>query len=171
MKPFLSRVALIIPLLLIICLTQISTVYARHRDNPPPPPPGHHMFPDDPGRVPVGPGMFFDDPEFMKNEIGLSDEQISAVGRINSDFHKRMQDLRKKMKPERDHLRVLLRAEPVDTAEVKNILQKIGYLQTEIRFQMILHRLDIEKVLTVEQRRKLREEMRPPRRAGDFPDD
>ena len=172
MKTFFDNRAFCIPFLMVIFIICSVPLSARHGDNPPPPPPpGPHMYPDDPENMPMGPGMHFDDPGFMKNELGLSDEQINAVGRINQDFHNRMLQLRKKIAPERDHLRDLLRAEPVDTAEVKKILQNIGSLQTEIRYQMILHRLDIEKVLTAEQRKKLREEMRPPRRGRGFPND
>ena len=163
-------------LILTVCIVMFcaAPLAARYGENPPPPPfhgPGMPP-PDGPDHIPMEPGMHFDNTEHMKKNLGLSDQQIEAIGRINRNYHNRMVGLRKKMAPELDRLKNLLREENVDRAGLRKALQTIGSMQTEMRYQMILQRLDIEKILTPEQRKKLREERRrPPRPDGDGIDD
>ncbi len=158
-----------------IVILAVLPLAARHAPPPPPPPfndPG--MPPVDPDHMRGGPPMLFDDTEFMKGKLGLSDEQIQAIGRINKAYHDKMVNLRNKMAPESRRLKELLKKDNVDRANIRKVLQSIGYLQTEMRYQMILHFLDIENVLTPEQRNKMKEERnrhRPPHPDGDGTDD
>lgn len=117
--------------------------------------------------------MHFNDPEYLKEELGLSDSQIDAVGRINRAHHTRMVALNNQLKPKTRELRRLLGTDPVDLNAVKNILREIGLVEADIRFERISHHMDIEKILTPEQREKLRRErhrMPPPPPPPGYPE-
>ncbi len=58
----------------------------------------------------------------------------------------------------RDSLKALLLEENVDLGQVRRALKEIADLQVEVRMLRITHRIEIEKVLTADQRAKLRSE-------------
>lgn len=110
-------------------------------------------------------GMFFGNPAMMKQELGLSDDQINRIGEINLRFRKQMLDQKEKLAPIEIRLERLLLEDNPDLANVRKSLREISDVKLEIQMLKVSHRLEIERVLTREQKSKLRE-MRPHRRGG-----
>jgi Spy/CpxP family protein refolding chaperone len=106
----------------------------------------------------MGPRHFFGDPARMQEELGLTDEQVNKISAINLEHRKQMLTMREQIDPKRTHLRKLLLEENVDLGQVRQLLKEIADLQVEVRMLRIRHRMEIEKVLTTEQRSKLRAE-------------
>lgn len=110
-------------------------------------------------------GFCFGDPGFLRERLGLSDEQIGSVADINRSFAKRLKALKERMDPLQRGLHGLLRADEIDLEKVRSALTRIAEVEIEMRMARIEHRMAIEKVLTKEQRERHRREMkkrRPP---------
>jgi Spy/CpxP family protein refolding chaperone len=102
-------------------------------------------------------GPMFGDPEKMKKELGLNDEQMKKIAAINNDHHKKMLEFREKIAPKEIQLERMLLEDQVDLGKVKALLREISDLKVEVHMLMIQHRLDIEKVLTPEQKEKMKQ--------------
>ncbi len=108
------------------------------------------------GRGPRRGPMFFGNLEHMQKELGLTEKQVDSISDINIAYKKKHLDLKEKLAPKRVKLQKLLIEEKVDLTKVKKLLKEIGEIQTEKRILMIKQHLDIEKVLTKVQRKKMR---------------
>jgi len=106
----------------------------------------------------MGPGgPMFGDPERMKKDLGLTDEQVKKIAGINNEHKKKMLEFREKIAPREIQLERLLLEDAVDLAKVRSLLREISDLKVEIQMLRIQHRLDIEKVLTTEQKAKMKQ--------------
>lgn len=104
-----------------------------------------------------GPGHFFGNPAVMQKELGLTDAQVTQIAGINKDFEKKMLGLKEKLAPMKFQLRKQLLEDTVDLGTVKSHLKQMADLKVELQMLKIQHRLDIEKILTPEQKAKLRQ--------------
>lgn len=125
------------------------------------------------GERPDHRGVFFGDPQRMKEEFGLSDKQIDEIGKINLAYKKKFLDYREKLEPKRISLKKLLLEDEVNLNSVKSLLMEIAKIRVELRMLRIEHRLAIEKVLTPSQKTQFRNRIQSwfknrPRRMGDF---
>ncbi|HOT46848.1 MAG TPA: Spy/CpxP family protein refolding chaperone [Spirochaetota bacterium] len=102
-------------------------------------------------------GHFFGDPERMKKELKLTDEQVTKIEDINREHRKKMLDYKEKLAPKEIQLKKQLLEDTVDMARVRSLLKEIGDLKVELQALRIEHRLDIEKVLTPDQKAKMRQ--------------
>ncbi len=102
-------------------------------------------------------GMFFGDPVRMKKDLNLSDEQVTKIANINKEHAKKMLDYKEKLAPRKIQLKKLLLEDAVDMTRVRALLKEIGDLRVELQALRIEHRLDIEKVLSPEQKAKMRQ--------------
>lgn len=107
-----------------------------------------------------GEAMCFGDEKFMKEKLSLNEEQIDKIGKINLEFRKLQMEEREKLQPKKIMLRKLLLNETINLREVKKLLKEISDVEVEIRLNRIRHRIEIEKVLTPEQKKKLKQEKR-----------
>lgn len=107
------------------------------------------------GRLDRRPALF-GDVKFMKEKLGLSENQISKIEKINLKYRKLFLVYREKLSPKPIKLRLLLLEEKVDLKKVRLLLKEIANLQVEVRMLRIKHRLDLEKILTRDQRKKLK---------------
>lgn len=105
-------------------------------------------------------GHFFGDPERMKKDLNLTDEQVARIEGINKEHRKKMLDYKEKLAPREIQLKKLLLEDTVDMARVRTLLKEIGDLRVELQALRIEHRLDIEKVLTPDQKTKMRQHRR-----------
>jgi Spy/CpxP family protein refolding chaperone len=107
---------------------------------------------------PGGPrdGIFFGNPGAMKQQLGLTDTQIAKIGEINLGFKKQMLDQREKLVPKEIHLERLLLEDNPNLGNVRKALRDISDVKLEIQMLKVSHRLEIEKVLTPEQKTRLR---------------
>lgn len=107
------------------------------------------------------PPLFFGNPDRLKQELGLTDQQIAKIEQINLEYRKRMLEQREKLEPKKVQLERVLLDENVNLQQVRTLLREMADIRIEIHMIKIMHRLDIEKVLTQEQKAKLKA-MRPP---------
>lgn len=148
---------------IITALFMALPIYAQMRDMGPGPDGPPPEFRDGPRRDFRGhhrhrrPPMCFGDTEFMREKLGLSDKQIELISSINLKYQRLLLENREKLQPQRTRLKQLLLEEKIDLAEIEKILKKISDVEVQIRLNRIKHRIEIEKVLTEEQRKKLRE--------------
>jgi Spy/CpxP family protein refolding chaperone len=110
--------------------------------------------------------MPLDDQRYLKDELKLTDDQIAKITKINQDFREQFAKFRELMSPERLKLMDMLLKEDVNLDEVKARLKRIGDMKIDIQMTKIKHRLEIEKVLTPEQKDKHRKEMKQRRKMG-----
>jgi Spy/CpxP family protein refolding chaperone len=115
--------------------------------------PGEHRYMRE---RPGSRGMFFGDPERMKQELGLSDQQIETIGKINLEYKKRFLEYREKLEPKWISLKKLLLEDEVNLKSVRSLLMEIAEIRVDIRMLRIEQRLDIEKVLTASQKTQFR---------------
>ena len=118
-----------------------------------------------------GCGPFYGDPARMKTTLGLSDDQVNKIAAINQEYKKKFLDYKEKLAPKHVQLRKLLLEDEVDIKAARAVIKDISDLQVETRVLRIQHRLDIEKVLTKEQKTKLRSEKRGMGMRADCPYD
>jgi Spy/CpxP family protein refolding chaperone len=105
----------------------------------------------------MGPGgPVFGDPAMMQKELGLTDEQVKKIGAINLEHRKKMLDLREKIAPKEIQLERLLLEDTVDFAKVRALLKEISDIKIDLHMLKIEHRIDIEKVLTPDQKAKMK---------------
>jgi Spy/CpxP family protein refolding chaperone len=116
-----------------------------------------------PGRGPMHRGdgpMCYGNWEEMKEILKLSDKQIEEIGRINNEFNVILKRLQEKMAPLQVKLKSMLLGDVGNTGELRVILRKISDIEVEMRMSRIQQRFAIEKILTKEQRERLRNERR-----------
>ena len=111
-------------------------------------------------------GDFYGNTDYLKKSLGLDDAQIKQISLINSRYRKELEVFRKKLRPKKFQLREILLLDRVEYRALKQLLHEISDIETELRFLRIKHRLDIEKILTPEQKTKLRQEKRRKHRPG-----
>ncbi len=102
----------------------------------------------------------FGNPQMMKERLGLTDTQVVEIGKINTRHEKAMLDYREKLAPMKIQLKRLLLEDNVDMKKVRSVLEDISGIQVDLHMLRIQHRLSIEKVLTEEQRAKMKTHMR-----------
>ncbi|MCX8124185.1 MAG: periplasmic heavy metal sensor [Spirochaetes bacterium] len=101
-------------------------------------------------------GPIFGDVQRLKQELGLSDAQVDKIVEINTQYEKRMLDIKEKLAPKMVQLKKLLLEDEVDINAVRAKLKEIGDLRIELHLLRIQHVMDIEKQLNKEQLKKLR---------------
>jgi Spy/CpxP family protein refolding chaperone len=104
-----------------------------------------------------GKGFLWGDPERLQKILGLSDDQVDQIADLNEKMMKEHRAIMDKISPKGRELKKVLRAENVDLDKARALLKEIGEYQVESRMIMIRHRLELEKLLTADQRKKLRE--------------
>ncbi|HSV96593.1 MAG TPA: Spy/CpxP family protein refolding chaperone [Spirochaetota bacterium] len=129
----------------------------------------HHKDMKGHGCMVDGCGPFYGDPAQMKTTLGLSDDQVNKIAAINLEYKKRFLDYREKISPKHIELKKLLLEDAVDIGAARKVLKELADLQVETRVLRIQHRLDIEKLLTKEQKTRLRSEKRGMGSKADCP--
>ena len=102
--------------------------------------------------------MMFGNVERMQERLGLSDDQVKKISAINMKFRKEHLSIDEKMEPKRLEMREVLRADTVDLKKAEALLRENSEFHVQKQLLMIRHRIEIEQVLTPEQKKKLREE-------------
>ena len=105
-------------------------------------------------------GFCFGDHGFLRERLGLSDEQIRSVAGVNRGFAKRLKALKERIDPLQRELHGLLRVDEIDLEKTRTMLKQIAEVEVEMRMARIEQRLAIEKVFTEEQRERHRREMK-----------
>jgi len=119
----------------------------------------------------AAPGRNFCTPEFMRERLKLSDEQIEKINMLNETFDREHGLLMDKIEPERERLRETLKNDNPDMKQVRAILEKISAMNVDIQMLRINQGRIISGILTPEQQNMLNQERRRMfRRRGSGPE-
>ena len=100
--------------------------------------------------------MYFGNIEKMKKKLELKDNQIDKISKINRKFKKKLLKHKEVLAPKRIRLKGLLLEEDINLNKVRSLLREISDVKIELRLLRIKHRIEIEKILTPDQKRKHR---------------
>jgi len=95
--------------------------------------------------------------ERMAKKLGLSESQLEQARKIEAKYKPKMQAMHEKKKASRQQLREVMHADNIDQASVKKLAKQQGDLKAQkivLRSQM---RTEINKLLTAEQRIKMKD--------------
>jgi Spy/CpxP family protein refolding chaperone len=98
----------------------------------------------------------FGDPVRIYKKLGLSDEQVKNIVAINKEYAKKVLNYREKLAPKHIQLKKMFLEDNVDIDKVKSLLKEIADLRVDLHVLRIQQWLDIEKLLTPEQKAKIR---------------
>lgn len=96
----------------------------------------------------------------IASEIGLTADQQKKINDIHYSYAKKLVDLRAEVQRKNIDLNRIIELESYKKEELESLLNEIGSLEAQIRLNRIMELSEIRKVLTNEQREKLRELMR-----------
>jgi Spy/CpxP family protein refolding chaperone len=95
----------------------------------------------------------FSDPEYLRNTLKFTDEQIELIEKINTDHRAEMTKYRSIIEPKKEELRNLILDRNINFDKIRAKLKEIAEIDVEIRILFIKHRIDIEKIMTPEQKK------------------
>ncbi len=147
----------------VIAVTAITGIVMRFRERPVRPP-GMGMRMMGPGMDEGGPmmegnfiGKHFCKPGFMKNELNLSEEQIRKIDELNRHYAEESRKSIDALEPERKRMRELLSKPDPDLKEIRDLLMKNSGIHTELRILRIKQGIEINRILTPEQLKLLKD--------------
>ncbi len=113
---------------------------------------GHHM----PGNRF---GRNFCGPDFMREKLNLSSEQVAKIEELNRKFGEENIILFRSMEPEKEKLRsILQKNDKPDITEVRKSLEKMASLNVELQILRIKQGSEIDSILSAEQKKILKSE-------------
>jgi Spy/CpxP family protein refolding chaperone len=140
---------IITSLILTLSLVAVSDLYARPDDGM-----MGGMGMEGRGPGPGGHGRnIFSDLDFLRNTLKFSEEQITKIEKINSEHKIEMLKYRTQVEPKKEELRNLILDKNINFDKVRTKLKEISDIEIEIRILFIKHRIDIEKIMTAEQKK------------------
>jgi len=102
-----------------------------------------------------GEGLF-GDPVHIYKKLGLTDEQVKNIVGINKEYAKKVLNYREKLAPKHIQLKKMFLEDNVDIDKVKSLLKEIADLRVDLHVLRIQQWLEIEKLLTPEQKAKIK---------------
>jgi Spy/CpxP family protein refolding chaperone len=96
------------------------------------------------------------DPARMQKELGFTGEQVKKIAEINKNHERKMLDYREQLAPKYIQLKKLLLDDNINIDKIRPLVKEISGLRAELQILRIQHRLEIEKVLTPEQKAKMK---------------
>ncbi|MCI0705935.1 MAG: Spy/CpxP family protein refolding chaperone [Ignavibacteriae bacterium] len=96
----------------------------------------------------------------MEKRLNLSDDQRDQIQQLRTEFQKQQITQRGKIQLARIELRELLRADKPDKSAIEKKIQETSQLQAQQQIARVNHMLTVRNVLTPEQQKIMREEMR-----------
>jgi Spy/CpxP family protein refolding chaperone len=94
--------------------------------------------------------------EMLADELKLTEQQLAQIKEQRFAHEKSAIQTRSKIQLAELELRNLLDAAKVDESLVKSKIEEIGKLRTEMRFARVQAKLNVEKMLTPEQKTQLK---------------
>jgi len=163
-----SRIIIIILSVIIAILVTVNILMFRdHREPPFMPGPG-----SGPEFMNEGPGMKgghhmpgnrfgrnFCGPEFMREKLNLSNEQVAKIEELNRKFGEENDVIFRKIEPEKEKLKnILQKSDKPDMTQVRKTLEKMASLNIELQLLRIKQGSEIDSILSAEQKKNLRSE-------------
>ena len=97
----------------------------------------------------------------MMQKLNLTDVQQKQIENLRTAMQKQAVELRSKIQLDRIDLRELLRADEPNRPAIEKKLDDIASLQTKQKMLRIDHMFDVKKILTPEQQKIWKSEMKP----------
>ncbi|MCG6166417.1 Spy/CpxP family protein refolding chaperone [Leptospira sanjuanensis] len=107
-------------------------------------------------------GLVFGNVDTVRERFALSEKQLDEISKINEKHKQEHFRWLQKISPIEIELEGLLMEPNVDLTKIRKLLVEIGKYTAEIRINQISHRLAIEKVLTQDQKSKIKAPSAPP---------
>ena len=114
------------------------------------------------GIGPIGPkgfghhhGPFWRDAKMIE-ELQLNDDQVAALKETDYAFHERAIELRASVEKTELEMQRAMDAETINEGAVKKTAKKLADLQGQMLLLKVDHNLAVQKVLTDEQRKKMK---------------
>lgn len=98
--------------------------------------------------------------EKMARYLELNDDQKSKLKKMHDAHRAQMKQRREAMRAQKKKVREMLRQDEINRSAIKAELEKAAAMHVEKRMAMIDHRLEVEKILNDEQKKKMREMMK-----------
>ena len=92
------------------------------------------------------------DIDALKQQLKLTDEQVNKINTLHLNHKKEMLKYKEAMAPKEIRIQRLLLDDPVNFEEVKALIMDISKTHGEMQVEKLKYRLDVEKILTPEQR-------------------
>ncbi|MCH1912888.1 Spy/CpxP family protein refolding chaperone [Leptospira noguchii] len=108
-------------------------------------------------------GLVFGNVDTVRERFALSEKQLDEISKINEKHKKEHLRWLQKISPIEIELEGLLMKPNVDLVKIRKLLVEIGKYSAEIRINQISHRLAIEKILTQDQKSKIKEQRPEPK--------
>ncbi len=163
-----SRIIIIILSVIIAVLVTVNIMMFRDHREPqfmPGPGGGPEFLDEGPGMKGRHPmpgnryGRNFCGPDFMREKLNLSAQQISTIEELNRKFGEENKILFRAMEPEKERLRsILQKNDKPDITEVKKSLEKMASLNVELQILRIKQGSEIDSILSAEQKKILKSE-------------
>lgn len=106
-------------------------------------------------------GLVFGNVDVVRERFSLSEKQLDEISKINEKHKQEHFRWLQKISPIEIELEGLLMEPNVDLTKIRRLLVEIGKYTAEIRINQISHRLAIEKILTQDQKSKIKEPSAP----------
>jgi Spy/CpxP family protein refolding chaperone len=91
---------------------------------------------------------------FLANYLSLSESQRKKVESLNGAFYPRITEIRAQLAQERAELSDLLGESPPNQEKIEVKINEIASLQVQLEREVINHLVEMQKILTPEQRNK-----------------
>ncbi|MFN3421828.1 MAG: Spy/CpxP family protein refolding chaperone [Armatimonadota bacterium] len=102
-----------------------------------------------------GLGLCWTTPEVLKQQLGLTDEQVKKLTELRTKHLDKVSKLAADLAAKRAELRTLWLAEKPDEKRIRELTEQIAKLQAELAFERVNFQLEVRKILTPEQLSKL----------------
>lgn len=94
-------------------------------------------------------------PEFLKQRLGLTDEQMERIDAAREKVMSEMLSLQTESAEKKRQLMTLVDAEEVEQGRVDDLLSEVAAIQSKIEKQMFWHLRELRGILTPEQRKDM----------------
>jgi len=96
------------------------------------------------------------DIDALKQQLKLTDEQVNKINALHLNHKKEMLKYKEAMAPKEIRIQRLLLEDQVNVEEVKALIMDISKTHGEMQIERLKYRLDVEQILTPEQRVKFK---------------
>ncbi len=98
----------------------------------------------------------FSDLDYLRNTLKFSEDQITKIEKINSDHRTEMTKYRSQIEPKKEELKNLILDKNINFEKIRSKLKEISEIDVEIRILFIKHRIEIENIMTPDQKKMMR---------------
>ncbi len=95
--------------------------------------------------------------EMLADELELTEDQVSQINELRFAAEKNAIATRSKIELAELELKKMMQDEQPDENKIKNKIEEIGKLKTELRWTQVQNHLKIKSLLTPEQQEKLKD--------------